>query len=824
MGKPLQKGIFTVLLYFLAFTFLITTKPQAQVVIQDEKGLEITFSASGSLNQSQIIQLTPSDISSLFFEGQGITIRPWGESSESTSPFFVESVNGDYAIGGLKPANSPKNRLFYLSLANTTSSMIDGMNVAFDLLYLPIHNSNFSLQLRYKLGDQEWTDVPGATVNSSMLQGDREGWNSFSVQSTLDQILLEQEEAIEFEWIDRNGEMDANQIPVAIQHVELFPTIFTPSEMQRGDLIITEILPSTQLSNGNVEFVELYNPTDKTISLKGVEVRTSNGSSLIRTNFELSPNSFGVITSANSPENIESGQVYRYNNSILSDNNGFVELYSRGRELAKATFERTDTDRSLELNRISNAFDGYTSLQYLSPSATTLAGNVSASPGIAGSAQKLFVKELTGNGWYFIASPGLLDERLNRINFQTLNMVRSDVGSFSDFEPNEPLFIYQEDGTSRKLYSVESAQNLSDKSYPINNTSSKIVTAQDDLQNTIGKITDDSGRRVSPVYLNWNNTDQKFQLLYDENSRVSRWDPLIVNQSVNNPGISPAENRSIQGNRLDRFILFRFLELTQDGSGKRLDHSIVGFLREERGQTSTRFDLPKLLPISNDEKIRNDLSMMHISSDESTDRTNSFIHFPFEIDQTYSFDVGVTSSDRTYQAVLDWSDMLDIPDEWIMTLKDNLTGSEIDMKEQGSYEFRVTASEGDLKQMEVEPGTITPFIPDEDERFTVTMKPFESSAGITEETERPGSVELRQNYPNPFNPSTNIVFYLPEQQPVKIGVYNIVGQQVALLADEPIGAGEHTISWNASEMPSGVYIVQLEVGSRIFTRKITLIK
>ncbi|PKD44381.1 T9SS type A sorting domain-containing protein [Rhodohalobacter barkolensis] len=824
MGKPLQKGIFTVLFYLLAFTFLITARSQAQVVIQDERGLEIAFSASGSLNQSQIIQLTPSDISSLFFEGEEITIRPWGESSDSASPFFVESESGDYAIGGLKPANSPKNRLFYLSLANTTSSMIDGINVAFDLLYLPTDNSDFSLQLRYKLGDQEWTDVPGATLNSSMLRGDKEGWNSFSVQSTLDQILLEQEEAIEFEWIDRNGEMDADQIPVAIQHVELFPEIFTPSEMKRGDLIITEILPTTELSNGNVEFVELYNPTEKTISLKGVEVRTSNGSSMIRTDFELSPNSFGVITSASSPEFIRSNQVYRYSNSILSDNNGFVELYSGDREVAKATFERMDTDRSLELNRISNAFDGYTSLQYLSPSATTLSGNVSASPGNAGSAQKLFVKELTGNGWYFISSPGLLDERLSRINFQNINMVRSEVGSFSDFEPNEPLFIYQEDGTSRKLYSVESTQNLSDKSYPINDTSSKIVTAQDDLQNTIGKLTDDSGRRVSPVYLYWNNTDQKFQLLYDENSKVSRWDPLIVNRSVNDPGVFSAETRSIQGNRMDRFIHFSFLELTQDGSRKRLDHSIVGFLREERGQTSTRFDLPKLLPISNDEKIRNDLSMMHISSDESADRTNSFVHFPFDLDQTYSFDVGVISSDRTYQAVLDWSDMLDIPDEWILTLKDNLTGSEIDMKEQGSYEFRVTASEGDLKQMEVEPGTITAFNPDEDERFTVTMKPYESSAGITEETERPGSVELRQNYPNPFNPSTNIVFYLPEQQPVKIGVYNIVGQQVALLADEPIGAGEHTISWNASEMPSGVYIVQLEVGSRIFTRKITLIK
>lgn len=352
-----------------------------------------------------------------------------------------------------------------------------------------------------------------------------------------------------------------------------------------------------------------------------------------------------------------------------------------------------------------------------------------------------------------------------------------------------------------------------------------MFTASGDQPFNLNNLTDEQGQNISPAYLYWNSSNQQFQLLYNDEDVLSRWTPLIVHESAELPSDRSSETGAIQqGVRLDRMVSFRLLEITRDGSKKELDQSIVGFLREIRGQSDKRYDLPKLLPISEDERVRNDLNMLHLSSATGANRANSFIHFQHELDQEYEFDLGVTSTDRSYQAVLDWSEISDIPDEWILTLKDNQTGREIDMKEQTEYEFRLNVSDNGLKEKEVEPATIEPFNPVSEERFTVTMKPFESAIGMSEEEERPGSVELRQNYPNPFNPSTNIVFYLPEQQPVRIGVYNIVGQQVALLADESLGAGEHAISWNASEMPSGVYIVQLEVGSRIFTRKITLIK
>lgn len=92
------------------------------------------------------------------------------------------------------------------------------------------------------------------------------------------------------------------------------------------------------------------------------------------------------------------------------------------------------------------------------------------------------------------------------------------------------------------------------------------------------------------------------------------------------------------------------------------------------------------------------------------------------------------------------------------------------------------------------------------------------------DNEVPESIKLKQNYPNPFNPTTTIGFYIPKSTEVRIGVYNVVGQQVGQLMDERLSAGDHTVIWNAMDMPSGVYIVQMEAMNTVQTRKITLIK
>lgn len=83
---------------------------------------------------------------------------------------------------------------------------------------------------------------------------------------------------------------------------------------------------------------------------------------------------------------------------------------------------------------------------------------------------------------------------------------------------------------------------------------------------------------------------------------------------------------------------------------------------------------------------------------------------------------------------------------------------------------------------------------------------------------------LFQNYPNPFNPSTVISFQLPVNGMVSLKVYNVIGQQVAELVNEVRQAGVHTVEFDASNLPSGVYIYRLNTGNYTSTRKMMLMK
>ena len=88
----------------------------------------------------------------------------------------------------------------------------------------------------------------------------------------------------------------------------------------------------------------------------------------------------------------------------------------------------------------------------------------------------------------------------------------------------------------------------------------------------------------------------------------------------------------------------------------------------------------------------------------------------------------------------------------------------------------------------------------------------------------PATIELGQNYPNPFNPTTVISYQLPVMSKVSISVYDILGRKVAMLVDEVKNAGSHKISWNASPVPSGVYVYELRAGGKTYSKKMILLK
>ncbi len=89
----------------------------------------------------------------------------------------------------------------------------------------------------------------------------------------------------------------------------------------------------------------------------------------------------------------------------------------------------------------------------------------------------------------------------------------------------------------------------------------------------------------------------------------------------------------------------------------------------------------------------------------------------------------------------------------------------------------------------------------------------------------PQTYLLHENFPDPFNPSTRVHFDLPEAVQVSLVVYDVMGREVARLIDHrSMNAGTHAVTWEASGLPSGVYLYQLTAGAYRQTKSMTLLK
>ena len=88
----------------------------------------------------------------------------------------------------------------------------------------------------------------------------------------------------------------------------------------------------------------------------------------------------------------------------------------------------------------------------------------------------------------------------------------------------------------------------------------------------------------------------------------------------------------------------------------------------------------------------------------------------------------------------------------------------------------------------------------------------------------PEDFALNQNYPNPFNPTTQIQYSIPSEAFVTLKVYDLLGNIIATLIREEHSAGNYSVTFNADNVPSGVYFYQLEAGDFLTTKKMLLLK
>jgi hypothetical protein len=88
----------------------------------------------------------------------------------------------------------------------------------------------------------------------------------------------------------------------------------------------------------------------------------------------------------------------------------------------------------------------------------------------------------------------------------------------------------------------------------------------------------------------------------------------------------------------------------------------------------------------------------------------------------------------------------------------------------------------------------------------------------------PTVTALTGNYPNPFNPTTEIRYLKSEIGPIRLSFYDLLGREVAVLVNGVQAAGQYEVTFNASSLSSGVYLIRMQAGAQSFTRKMMLVK
>jgi len=96
--------------------------------------------------------------------------------------------------------------------------------------------------------------------------------------------------------------------------------------------------------------------------------------------------------------------------------------------------------------------------------------------------------------------------------------------------------------------------------------------------------------------------------------------------------------------------------------------------------------------------------------------------------------------------------------------------------------------------------------------------------GIEDEYLTPKEYALEQNYPNPFNPTTKIRFRIAEAGFTSIKIYNLLGQEVAVLLDEFMNPGTYDLNFDGTNLSSGIYLYRIRVNNFSASKKMILMK
>lgn len=833
MASKLQESILYISIFAFVLSPMFMQKALGQIAVKNADLFEISFKKGQTVSTDNRIQIGIEDPELTRYTGTDIS-QPenfTGIRGLAKSPFYTETAGG--LSFGMPYTISEAKNLVNLSLSNATDNYLDKLNLAFDFVYLPDFDIKTILefQLAYRIGDNNWVKPAEAYFSTSMLEVYEEGWNSFSLQLTFEDLFIRPDEKFEVKWVCKGTDLPDRYLPVALQRLEISSGIADPNPIESASIIISEILPLTfdQSTGYDLEYIELYNQTGDTLSLKGVRILSDDREHVIQKNLFLPPYEAVVIGYASEDHPAKEYIDYRYSAPILTESSGNLHFLHFNRDVSRATYQIEVRDRALELSSLSDAHAGYSSLQHFRPSAERLTSSVYGSPGRIQPDRKIFSRKIDKNGWHLIHVPGKLSRELTRTSgtdyywFDEESLFSGI--EFTELKENHPFIIYNDSESVKRFYS----QGLPDISSAVKETQFqgyRLTGNPTEKAVSLNQFSEEGKNRPFAAAKVWNGDKQRFDLLLGSQSIIQPWQTIIL-------PLKQDSNIQFSADKTERKLYepVRKIPLILKAQNSNrvfetVDNStVIAFFEPDRINSSTHPGLPKIfIPPVQDVNHQSDRSFIYLENIQAEFSANSILSFNSRTEEPLLAGLGTFISQNSLYRI-EWGELEYFPEDWIVEFRDEVNGIRVNMKEEHYYEFRPrnlrSADRREYRQQyfkPYEPETAA-------ERFFIYVSPNPELTGQDNQVqERAGSVLLNQNYPNPFNPATTISFYLPNPNHVRLAIYNVVGQQVGLLKDEMMAEGNHSVVWNAIDLPSGIFIVQLESGGRVYTRKITLIK
>jgi uncharacterized protein (TIGR02145 family) len=187
----------------------------------------------------------------------------------------------------------------------------------------------------------------------------------------------------------------------------------------------------------------------------------------------------------------------------------------------------------------------------------------------------------------------------------------------------------------------------------------------------------------------------------------------------------------------------------------------------------------------------------------------------------YSIPVQIRATETgTYTLRLTRSDLLSEVD---LTFNDHAKGVSTRITENFSVEIDIAARAKAAPSTDLLSPTLAA-VDAEGAAYSITVKPVSSTSVENGNQQSDIGFELEQNYPNPFNPSTVIGFRLSVAGQASLKVFDVLGREITTLVDGVMPAGAHNATFDASQLPSGVYLYRLEAGGQVQTKRMILLK